>query len=207
MPDTLNTETKRIYAYLATKLSQHRLQHSIGVMETMAKLADVYELDKEKALQAGLLHDIAKELKPAAYERIVEEARIEIRCEEDKNYHLYLHGPVGAYVAEKELQIKDPVILAAIETHTFYGVYNEAFNTSLHWCLHFSDIIEPNRQWQNIRWLDTNGERLKKLIYSGNLDESAFLFTSGIIKWFTEAKMQIHPNIRRANAALAKKLA
>lgn len=198
---------KQFLTYLKPRLSEKRFQHSVGVMQTMDKLADIYNLDKEQATTAGILHDIAKELESDQYKKIIKDAKIEIRCKEDKNFHFYLHGPVGAYLAEKELQIKDPVILNAIETHTFYGVFDEQFNTRLNWCLHFSDILEPNRDWHQVKWLHDHGDELANTIYSGQLHKSIVFFTGGIIEWFENDNLPVHPNIYRAYAEYAKTLA
>ncbi len=196
----------QLLAYLEPRLSKKRLQHSLGVMQTMEKLAGIYDLDKEQASAVGLLHDIAKELDPNRQAEIQKEAAIELRCKEDKEYHYYLHGPVGAYVAQKELGIENPVILEAIRTHTYYGVYGESFNSPLNWCMRFSDILEPTRDWSEVKWLRTNVNRLADVVYAGNLAEGIFLQTGWVINWFTEDNMPIHPNMYKAYKDFSKRL-
>ncbi len=206
-PRDINLKNKdQFLTYLETRLSPRRLQHSLGVMQTMEKLAGIYELDQKQALAAGLLHDIAKELEPDQQTEILTEAEIEIHCKEDKDYHYYLHGPVGAYVAQKELGIDDPTVLKAIETHTYYGNYDESFNAPINWCIRFSDILEPTRNWSKVKWLRTNADRLAEVVYSGKLKEGAFLQTGWVIKWFAEENRPIHPNMYRIFDELAKKL-
>jgi HD superfamily phosphohydrolase YqeK len=48
--------------YLTQPLTPTRLQHSQGVMRVMADLLDIFGLEHEQALTAGLLHDTAKDL-------------------------------------------------------------------------------------------------------------------------------------------------
>jgi predicted HD superfamily hydrolase involved in NAD metabolism len=191
MQEKNQLDRERQLAYLEQELTPKRLQHSLGVMQVMGELAKVYGLDQEKALTAGLLHDAAKDLVLARQIEIVEEANVEIRCECDNNFHNYLHGPVGAYIVNKELGINDPVILDAIAFHTFYG-YGANFDASICWCLRFSDILEPARDWSEVKWLRDNVDRLADVVYSRHMAEGAFLQTGWLIKWFEEEGMPVH---------------
>ncbi len=189
-------DREQLFAYLERELTPKRLQHSLGVMQVMGELAKVYRLEQEKALTVGLLHDAAKDLEPTRQRELIEEANIEMRCECDNNFHFYLHGPVGAYIVRKELGINDPAILDAIAFHTYYG-YGPNFNDPICWCLRFSDILEPTRDWSKVKWLCDNVGRLADVVYSGHLAEGAFLQTGWLIKWFTEEGMPIHPNMEQ----------
>ena len=206
MQEKQELDKEELLVYLEQELTPRRFQHSLGVMQVMGELAEIYELDQEKALIAGLLHDVAKELEPIRQSEILAEANIELRYEQDKDYHYYLHGPVGAYIAKKELGIKTPIILDGIRFHTYYGSYGDDFNAPLCWCLRFSDILEPTRNWSKVKWLRTNASRLADVVYSGNLAEGAFLQTGWIIKWFTEEGRPVHPNMRRAYSELSVEL-
>ena len=46
---------------LRSRLSDYRYTHSLCVADSAVELAERYGADKEKALVAGLLHDITKE--------------------------------------------------------------------------------------------------------------------------------------------------
>lgn len=198
-------DTTRYLAHLEQTLTPKRLQHSLGVMQVMGELAEVYGLDEEQALTAGLLHDIAKDLDPAQQSEWVKEANIEIRCDCDRNFHFYLHGPVGAFLAHKELRIDDPLVLDAIRFHTYYA-NGAGFDTPLCWCLRFADILEPHRDWSGVKWLSKNTDRLAEVVHSGRLAEGAFLQTGWLIKWFEEDDKPIHPNMRRVYRELSKQL-
>jgi len=191
--------------YLEKKLTPGRLKHSLGVMQVMGELADIYAISPEQALTTGLIHDIAKDLTPAQQAGIIPRANIEISHECERDYSYHLHGPVGAYLAETELGVSDPVILNAIRTHTYYG--NAATNDpSLCWCLRFADILEPSRNWQNVRWLRKGVPRLREVVYGGHLLEGALLQTGWLIQWFREDGAPLHPNMSRIYQELVNAL-
>ena len=189
--------------FLEQVLTPSRLQHSIGVMQVMGELAEIYALDKEKALTAGLLHDAAKDLSAAQVEAILVESPIEFRdpCEHD--YVLYLHGPVGATYVRKELGMTDPDILGAIYRHTWVGVI-DTFESPLVWCLRFSDILEPNRRWDDpARKIREGVPRLREAVFAGRLEEAASLQANMVIQFFEETGKPIHPNYYRVLRDLA----
>lgn len=180
--------------FLNTDLTESRLRHSLGAMQIMGGLAEVYQLDKQRALSAGLLHDAAKDLSPQQWEVVVQKAGIMITCEQDQDYLHYLHGPVSAELLKERFNIEDPLLLEAIASHTFYGdgLY---FNHPLTWCLRFSDILEPNRNWQNVRWLSDGLSFFREIVLAGELEMAAFYQTGWLIDWFKETGKPIHPNM------------
>jgi predicted HD superfamily hydrolase involved in NAD metabolism len=195
----------RYLSFLERVLTPKRFQHSIGVMQVMGELAKVYSLDRDKAVLAGLLHDAAKDLAPAQQAALVEEGRVEIRhaCEGDWDHYLY--GPAGAYFIYKELGVTDTLILDAVSMHTYYGD-GENFNAPISWCLRFSDILEPTRDWRNVRLLRRGVKRLREIVYAGQLDEGALLQTGWLIEWFEEEGEPVHPNMERIYQDLSAKL-
>lgn len=191
--------------FLESVLTPARLEHSLGAMQVMGELAEVYGLDKEKAQTIGILHDAGKDLPQSKIEELVREGNIQITYECETNYVLYLHGPVGAYFVQKELGITDELILDAIKTHTYYGT-SKYFNDPMTWCLRFSDMLEPTRKWGQEKILLDCAERLQKLAYSGRMREGAFLESGCFIMWFEEKGMPVHPTMRRINQELEKEL-
>lgn len=181
------------------------MEHSVGVMQTMGELAEVYGLDREKAQSIGLLHDAGKDLPPGQQKQLIREGRIEIRYPCDNDYNLYLHGPVGSYFVQKELGITDQLILDAITMHTF-AKNGENFNHPMVWCLRFSDILEPNRDWDAVKWLRDRVEILRELAFAGRMVEGAFLQTSCLVTWFEEVGMPVHPNMRRVKDEVTAQL-
>jgi predicted HD superfamily hydrolase involved in NAD metabolism len=190
--------------FLEQVLTPKRLQHSLGVMQVMSELAEVYGLDRDLALTTGLLHDAAKDLDEARAMALVEEAGIEIRCPADADYNLYLHGPVCAYFVYKELGVTDRLLLDAITTHTYYDGPN--FDDPLCWCLRFSDILEPNRDWRDVKWLCTAAIKLHDLAFAGRIEEAALLQVRQVVAWFEEAGAPVHPNMYKVRRELSARL-
>lgn len=197
--------TKYHLSFLQATLTPKRFEHSLGVMQVMGELAKVYEIDREKSLTTGLLHDAAKDLTPAQQAEVMSQANIEILYECELDYSLYLHGPVGAHFVQRELGITDPAILSAIRMHTYYGS-GTAFNEPMCWCLRFADILEPTRDWGHVRWLRNGIPRLKETVYAGRMEEGALLQTGWLMKWFSEEGLPIHPNMKRVYEELSAAL-
>jgi predicted HD superfamily hydrolase involved in NAD metabolism len=186
-------------------VTPNRFLHSLGVMKVMGELAEVYQLDKEKAEAVGILHDAAKDLSPTLQKQLIHEGNIKIRFECEQDYVYYLHGPVGAYFVHKELGIVDRLILDAIATHTYCG-NSENLNHPLSWCMHFSDILEPTRNWTKWPWLCRGVENLRKIVYAGQIEKGAFLHTGLLIKWFVEQGLAVHPNMKRTYQEFSARL-
>jgi predicted HD superfamily hydrolase involved in NAD metabolism len=190
--------------FLEKVLTPPRLRHSLGVMQVMEELAPVYQFDRQRAAVAGLLHDAAKDLPEAQWQPIVQEAGIQIRESADANYNLYLHGPVGAAFVQQSLGINDALILDAIRMHTYYGS-GENFHHPLVWCLRFSDILEPNRDW-NVAVIKENTQELRELAYSGQLFKAALLQTRCVMQMFKQQNAPVHSNYDRVLKQLNDRL-
>lgn len=126
---------------LKTLLTDHRYTHSLGVVETALKMADIFGADKEKTEIAALLHDCAKQIPHTEQLKMCNEYKIPLDEVKEKELGL-LHAELGAYMAEHEFGITDTEILNAIRYHTL-GRENM---TVLEKILYLSDIIEPNRK-------------------------------------------------------------
>jgi predicted HD superfamily hydrolase involved in NAD metabolism len=196
----------RYIPFLKRVLTPDRLMHSLGVMQVMEELAEIYDLDRERALTAGLLHDAAKDLSSDQIEKIIAESDIKFRdpCEHD--YTLYLHGPVGAFYVQRELGVNDPIILDAIYRHTWFGEI-EDFESPLIWCLRFSDILEPNRRWDSAAQKIQEGEpKLRERVFAGKLEEAALIQADMVIGFFKDTGKPIHSNYYRIHKELSVRL-
>lgn len=195
----------RYLGFLEERLTPARLAHSLGVMQVMGDLAPVYGLDREPAMAAGLLHDAAKDLTPEQQDAYTAAVGIEFHHPCERDYVLYLHGPVSRFRVRTELGVTDPLILGAIDTHCWQsGVY---FDHPLSWCLRFADLIEPNRDWSRIRWLVRGGVVLREAAYGGRLAEAALLHAGLLVRWFPEQGLPLHPNMSRVYAGRLAELA
>lgn len=117
-----------------------RYEHTMGVMYTAAAMTMRYDVDLQKALVAGLLHDCAKCISTNEKISLCEEHGIIISESERKNPSL-LHAKLGAFFAEEKYGVKENDILEAITYHTT----GRPKMTLLDKIVFIADYIEPNR--------------------------------------------------------------
>jgi predicted HD superfamily hydrolase involved in NAD metabolism len=182
--------------YLTQHLTPARLEHSLGAMQVMDTLAPLYGLEPVAAHIAGLVHDVGKELPLAQMVSIAQE--IHFPLDEPVNRDpLYLHGPCSAYVAQHELGIEDPLVLEAIFRHTYVedgSVQSPVFC----WCLRFADMLEPGRDWQDLRDL------LKPLVFGGRMGEAARALMDWLLPFLESKQVIPHPTQRTLQRKLAQ---
>lgn len=130
---------------LARKLSPLRYRHSQGVASYAAELALKYKGEISKARLAGLLHDYARDLPEEKLLTLAEEAGL-ISCEVERRLPVLLHGPVGAYLIQKELGLNDKEILQAISRHTV----GSPDMTLLDKIIYLADALEPGRLYPGV---------------------------------------------------------
>lgn len=204
MATMIDLISSRYVPFLERVLTPSRLQHSLGVMQVMGEFSKVYRFDEEKALTTGLLHDAAKDFPREQIEEIVKDAHIEFSEPCERDYTLYLHGPVGAFYVQRELGVTDPEILDAIYRHTWVGEI-ESFESPLVWYLRFSDILEPNRKWDGAAQKIREGiPTLRETAFAGQLKEAAFIQTGMIIGFFKDMAAPVHSNYYRVYKELSE---
>ena len=130
----------RVINWLQKNVSEHRLQHILGVESTCIKLARCHQLDEDRAARAGLMHDLAKFFSPSKLLNIAAEANLNVDQICLDHPHL-LHADIGAVVAQREFGVEDPEILTAIANHTLGAPQMSKLS-----CVVFiADVLEPNR--------------------------------------------------------------
>lgn len=129
---------KEILTWLKENLSEERFNHSVGTAECAEELAEKYNLNKEKAYIAGLLHDCAKCFSNEKLKEIIDKHLKVEECEM-LNYKT-LHAPVSAYIAQKDFGVSDNEILSAIRWHTLGKIDMTTFEK----IIFLADKIEPN---------------------------------------------------------------
>lgn len=177
---------------LVTSIGEKRYNHSIGVMETAANLANIYNYDVDKARVAGLLHDCAKFKDPLYLLKRVNDFGILLDNIMYVNKEL-IHGPLGAKIAEFEYNIKDSAILNAIAFHTT-GRENM---TLLEKIIYIADYIEPGR--------DLLGIDAIRNLATKDLDKSIRLSMDNTIKYLIDKHKLIHPDTLEARNYLLLK--
>lgn len=128
--------------YLKSKLSTKRLKHSISVANLMYEIALDNCLENPiKFYFCGLIHDIAKEMNKEELTFIMNK-----EFKEYLNLPFYCyHAFVGAYLVEKELNLKDVEILNAIKFHTTGKKEMDILSI----VLYAADKIEPTRGYDS----------------------------------------------------------
>ncbi|MDJ0661330.1 MAG: bis(5'-nucleosyl)-tetraphosphatase (symmetrical) YqeK [Crocosphaera sp.] len=131
---------EKVIDWLKDNVSEHRLQHILGVEKMCEELAIHHKIDHKKAAQAGLMHDLAKFFPPPKLLEMAKKEYNEIDSVCLSNPHL-LHADVSAIVARDTFGVTDEDILDAIRNHTLG--HPEMSDLS---CIVFiADALEPNR--------------------------------------------------------------
>ena len=186
----------RILVWLAENVPDDRLQHILRVEHMCGQLAERHHLDVQQAMQAGLLHDLAKFFKPARLLQMARSEGLELDPVDVANPHL-LHAEVGAIVARDQFDVQDQTILDAIRNHTLGRPGMDSIS-----CVVFlADSLEPGRrqtpELEQLRqtaqkdlhqavWLTADAS-LRYLISTGRLIHPRGLSTRN---WFLQAVTQ-----------------
>ncbi len=134
---------------LQQHLSEELYRHSLGVAESAVQLAELYHADRDRAYLAGLIHDYAKEVEPAALLNKADQMNLPLDPVIRFEGHKLLHAPVGAALVSKELGVEDPEIIRAVAYHTT----GRADMTVLEKVVYLADFIEPNRDYLEVEQL------------------------------------------------------
>ena len=104
--------------------------HVSNVAERNALIAKTYNLDHDKCVIAGLLHDISAIIKPADMLEYAYENGFAI-CEAERKYPFLLHQRLSKICAVEYFNILDEEILSAIECHTTLKKHPSKYEMSL----------------------------------------------------------------------------
>ena len=169
-----------ILEQLLVDLGEDRFNHSLRVVEEAERLASKYNIDREKAVTAALLHDCAKFsdkkkiLKMANYfDIIISDIMIH-------NKQL-IHGPLGAKMAQDKYKVYDVDILNAIEFHTT----GRKDMSKLEKLIYIADYIEPGRKFPGVN-------QVRRLAYV-DLDRSILLAMDETIVFLVKNNRLISP--------------
>ncbi|MDP7638684.1 MAG: bis(5'-nucleosyl)-tetraphosphatase (symmetrical) YqeK [Candidatus Hydrogenedentes bacterium] len=125
---------------LRARLPDKIFRHCLSVTEFMLAFHEQAGIGREQAVEAGLLHDLCKAMKPAELKAVVEARGLEL-TERQLVSPALLHGPVAAAECKSELGIADPEVLDAIFWHSTGRPNWSAVGLSLY----LADYAEPLR--------------------------------------------------------------
>lgn len=172
-------EREQALKMVKIQLTEHRYQHTLGVMETAISLARKYGVDEKKAELAAIFHDYAKfRPKDEMKEIIVSQGMPKDLLE--YNSELW-HAPVGAYLAEAEAEISDKEVLDAIRFHTS----GRRGMTKLEKVIYLADYIEPGRHFPGV-------EEVRDLAKI-NLDDALIKSVQNTIMFLLKKNQAIYP--------------
>ncbi|WP_100402291.1 bis(5'-nucleosyl)-tetraphosphatase (symmetrical) YqeK [Bacillus sp. FJAT-42315] len=173
------------------QITEHRYNHTLGVMHTAIELAEKYGADPQKAELAAIFHDYAKFRPKEEMAAIIEREGMDPRL---LSAHSELwHAPVGAYLVQTEVGIDDPEVLDAIRYHTSGRVGM----TLLDKVVYLADYIEPGRHFPKV-------EKVRKLAKE-DLDEAVIKAVKNTIKFLMKRNKPIFPDTFDTYNDLTKK--
>ncbi len=135
----------RYIEIIKTKLDQELFNHSLGVAEAAAKLAQRYGAATDSAYLAGIIHDYGKRFSGQELLKLAQEMNIRLDWITRQEKRL-LHAPVGAALIRKELLIDDPDILKAVANHTT----GCSGMSKLEKIVYLADYIETGRDYPEV---------------------------------------------------------
>lgn len=162
------------------QLTEHRYQHTLGVMETAIILAERFGADEKKTELAAIFHDYAKfRPKEEMKEIILREGFPGDLLE--YNSELW-HAPAGAYLVKKEAGIDDLEVLDAIRYHTS----GRPGMKVLEKVIYLADYIEPGRHFPGV-------EEVRELAKE-DLDGALIQALQNTIMFLMKKKQPVYPD-------------
>lgn len=140
--ETALPDVSEVEAYVRTVLSEERIQHVLGVVQTAAELAERYGADPDKAALAAWLHDVAKERSRDELLMMADEFGI-IFTDLEMRIPALWHAPVGTRLARFQFGLQDLDVLASIRFHTT----GRPGMSLLEQIIFLADVIEPGRRF------------------------------------------------------------
>lgn len=174
-------DREQVLTWLAANVPPQRIKHILGVEQMAIDLATHYQVDKQKAAIAGLMHDLAKYFKPQKLLEMAQAEGLEIDPVSAATPHL-LHADVSAIVARDTFNVTDTEVLDAIANHTL----GRPQMNELSCIIFLADTLEPSRG--NTPQL----EHLRKICYQ-NLDRAIWHTCDYSLKFLLETHCLIHP--------------
>jgi len=166
---------------LRVRLSPKRFNHTMGVVAEAKKLAIHYNQDIEKACNAALLHDCAKEYSTSKKRTLCQVWGVQLDAALEADIEL-THSLLGAESANRDFHIHDSETLQAIRYHTT----GHSHMSMLDKIIMLADYIEPSRaNWGHI-------EEMRQLAKT-NINKALILRINSIMKKENQSNRPIHP--------------
>lgn len=183
---------EKIHYNLRQNVSEHRYNHTLGVIDAAVYLAKKYEENEDHAYLAALLHDYAKHFTRDQIFEYMESNSLEAD-EIMINTHQLLHGKIAAHIAKREYGICNQNVLNAIEFHTT----GRRQMSRLEKIIYLADFIELGRDYTGVEELRTLAEE--------DLNRAVLLALNNTIKYVIHIEKVLHTNTIEARNTLLLK--
>ncbi len=178
-----------VHDWLKAHLKPNRYLHSKNVAEMAAAFSDIYEVNVEDAVKAGILHDAGKGFNGNELIAFCKEHRLKVPYFEDicKCEPALLHSYASAWIARHLFDVRNKEILQAITEHTLGSLHMSTLSK----ILFVADISSKDRKYKdafvirNLALQDLD----KALLYAANrkllftIDSQKWLCPVGIALW------------------------
>lgn len=169
-----------VHDWLKANLKTNRYLHSKNVAEMAAALSDIYDVNVESAVRAGILHDAGKGFSGDKLVTFCKKHKIKVPFFEDicRQEPSLLHSYVSCWLAKNHFGVKDKDVLNAIAEHTLGSLKMSTLSK----ILFVADISSKDRKYKdafvirNLALQDLD----KALLYAAN---RKLLFTIDSQKW------------------------
>ena len=178
-----------VHDWLKAHLKTNRYLHSKNVAEMAAALSDIYDVNVESAVKAGILHDAGKGFSGPELIRFCQEHKIKVPFFEDicRMEPSLLHSYVSAWLAQHVFDVHNKDIVAAIAEHTLGSLHMSTLSK----ILFVADISSKDRKYKdafvirNLALQDLDAALLyaanRKLLFT--IDSQKWLCPVGIDLW------------------------
>jgi predicted HD superfamily hydrolase involved in NAD metabolism len=183
-----------IIEWIKEKTNPGLYSHSTATQELAAELAEIYNVDRERAMLAGLLHDCAKRMSHA--ELLLHAERYHIQLDPVRMAQPgLLHAPVGSELVRAELAITDDEVLNALAVHNT----GSRDMSRLGEVLYLADAAERTRSYPGV-------QQIRELALSGALDIALLATMDMKIRHVLEKRLMLHPMSVEARNEVLKRI-
>ena len=163
------------------RMGEYRYVHSVNVSKKAVELAKIYSCDEEKAMIAGMLHDITKETPAKEQLKIIAEGGIILDDVEKSSSKLW-HPISGSVYIRDAVGITDSDIINAVRFHTT----GRAGMSLLEKIIFVADFTGDERNYDGVDIMREKSMR--------SLEEAMLYGLQFTIKDLSKRMMTIHPN-------------
>ena len=166
---------------IKTRMGEYRYIHSVNVSKKAVELAKIYGGDTEKAMIAGMLHDITKETPVEEQLKIITEGGIILDDVEKSSSKLW-HPISGSVYIRDTVGITDSDIINAVRFHTT----GRAGMSLLEKIIFVADFTGDERNYNGVEIMREKSLR--------SLEEAMLYGLQFTINDLSKRMMTIHPN-------------